>query len=70
MNINSRSECECQVKGFSGAVYKKFKSLADAQIFICDEPQLKRLKCDEDFNHNVPSNQSHEDAKALAQLNK
>ena len=28
------AECETQVKGFSGAVYKKFNSLKEAESFI------------------------------------
>ncbi|NMA86833.1 MAG: RNase H [Tissierellia bacterium] len=31
---NTWSECEEQVKGYSGAVYKKFSNLRDAQNFI------------------------------------
>lgn len=29
-----RADCESQVKGFSGAIYKKFNTLQEAETFI------------------------------------
>lgn len=34
---NSWSECERQVRGFSGAVYKSFKNKDEAQLFLGEE---------------------------------
>lgn len=42
--LNFRSECEAQVKGYSGAAYKKFKSLKEAEEFVDGQPQSKRMK--------------------------
>lgn len=36
------SECEAQVKGFSGAVYKSFKTMEDAEFFMKDENRYKQ----------------------------
>lgn len=35
------AECEANVKGFSGAIYKGFTSFADAKAFLDDEKQEK-----------------------------
>lgn len=39
-----REECENQVKGFSGAAFKKFKSQKEAQAFIEKAPPVKKQK--------------------------
>lgn len=36
-----RDECERQVKGFSGAVYKKFATRALAEAFVVDRKDLE-----------------------------
>lgn len=39
-----RGECENQVKGFGGAVFKKFKSQQEAQAFVEGQPAAKKQK--------------------------
>lgn len=60
--MNFRSECESQVKGFSGAAYKKFKSLNEAQAYVDGQPASKRFKTDKTL--------SLDELKALNDLNK
>lgn len=58
---NSWDECSEQVKGYSGAVYKKFKVESDAQAFVSGEANssVKTLNATEDQNNipDVPTNE-------------
>lgn len=43
----TRTECESRAKGYSGASYKKYNSLSEAQAFIDNvQPQAKKFKHD------------------------
>lgn len=41
-----RADCEKQTKGFSGPIFKKFKSNQEAQAFIEGQPEAKKQKTD------------------------
>lgn len=55
-----RDECEIQVKGFGGAVFKKFKSHQQAQAFIEGQPTAKKHKIQNktSFVKAIPAAQS------------
>ena len=40
-------ECEKQIKGYSGAVYKKFDSEAEARTFVNDNKPVKEYKIED-----------------------
>lgn len=50
---NTWEECEKQIKGFSGAKYKKFSNKNDALIFLGDKTQEVVAHTDDEINENT-----------------
>lgn len=60
--FNTWDECKVQVRGFSGAEFKKFATLRDAHAYLSvtiQEPQINtdmyEIWCDGSYSSNLPS---------------
>ena len=42
--FTSWDDCKAQVQGYSGAVYKSFPTLADAQAYLWGQPEAQKLQ--------------------------